>query len=209
MRWLLGAVSLALALTGCTLSDLAPGSQDVERGSEVAAPGVDVGAWNVGVSVEPSRVQGLAVSAGPVRPAAHKAAVSHEWIEHDLVLENVGRRRLRLDGAHSPKAFIGPIGHRRRLLASAGVCFYTRAGPGSGFVPGCLAVIDETDLKPGASETVTITLASGIRGMEPLVAGTYAFDFRFRMGPAARPPGTDKEVLLRITYEIQRTGASL
>lgn len=209
MRWLLGAVSLTLALAGCTLSDLAPGSQEVERGVEPRAPGADVGGWNIRVSVEPSRVSQLVATVGSARAAPRNdmgGFVARGWVTHDLALENVGRRILHLTGARSNVAFIGPAGHRRRLLATGPICGYVPRQSGPGLTTACLAVLDATDLKPGASQVIPIALTKGLRGMEPLVAGTYVFGVRFRLRAPAS--GDANVVAFEIVYEIQRTGTN-
>lgn len=204
MRWILVATGLGVVLAGCTLSELAPNARGVgSRSSGEGMPSADIGGWSVRVSAEPTSIRSLAVSVGPAR--AVRETGSHPWIQHDLVFENLGRRTVQLTGTRSPAAFIGPAGHRRRLLASSGLCGYAPEGRGSRFTLACLAMLDVTDLKPGAPQTGAITLFKGLRGMEPLIAGTYVFDFRFRIGRPAQPVGSGRRFALKIVYEIQPT----
>jgi hypothetical protein len=195
MRSLLGAAALAIALSGCTLSVLNPA---VNR----ATPAVTVGEWTIQVSVQPTRVRQLTVSVGPARGAPRNEA--HPWIQHGLVLENVGHRPLLLMGVRSPAAFIGPAGHRRRLLATAGLCGYVPEGSSSKLEIACRLVLDVTDLKPGAKHRGTVTLFKELRGMEPLVDGTFTFDFRFRIGRPSRPEAKGRAVALKLVYEFTR-----
>ena len=51
-----------------------------------------------------------------------------------------------------------------------------------------------------------MTLFHGLPGMEPLAPGTYVFErpIRFHAGEDVPGPGTGRDAVLRIRYEIRR-----
>jgi hypothetical protein len=194
VRYALGAVAIGLTLAGCTLSGLW-GSSATDAGA-----GAVVGRWTVQSSVAPTRLGGLAVSVRPPRPPRRPG--SRAFLVHDLVFENVGRRPLLLTGTRSIAAFIGPAGHRRRLLANGELCGWVPQQPGFRLEVACLAMLDVTTLKPGGSHAVTISLIKGLRGMEPFVPGRYELRFRVGIGRPSTPAGQPRDARLTISYEI-------
>jgi hypothetical protein len=121
------------------------------------------------------------------------------------VFENRGDRLVRFADTRT-SAFIGPLGHRRRLLAADEGCgygFQTPTSPIEARV--CLLDLDAFAVKPHASVSRTVTLFKGLRGMEPLTAGTYVFErlIRFRVGHRIPDEGTGRTAVLRLVYEVE------
>ena len=155
----------------------------------------------------PSVVGPITVSVGPVQRSPKNDA--RPWIQHELVFDNRGGRRLQFADLRT-STFIGPNGHRRRLLAADETCGYAFATPKSPIEVGaCLALIRTFEVKPHGSASQTITLFKGLRGMERLAPGTYVFEkpIRFRPGRDMPPSGTGRTAVLKIIYEIDRAAA--
>ena len=160
--------------------------------------------WGVTVRVEPEVVSPIAVSVGPVHVARPNGA--HPWIEHEVVFENKGNRAVRFDDTRTSR-FIGPSGHRRRLLAGDEGCGYSPQTRQSRLEAGvCRLYLDAFELKPYGSESRKVTLFAGLRGMERLAAGKYVFRklLRFAVGHNIPAEGTGRTAVLRLTYNVRR-----
>ena len=198
-RLLISAALVAgvTAVAGCASLQLGSSSESGD-----AYPAKRLGGWIVRLSSRTNAIPGLVVRVGPVRAtgAAHPGA----WAAHRVVFENVGRRTLELRGTRSAAAMLGPPGHRTRLFATAGLCGFDYLGRGSRFTTVCLLMLDLTTLRPGASQSVTVRLTQGGRGMEPLVAGRYVLDLPFRVARSPNPSAPQRKATVRIAYEVTR-----
>jgi hypothetical protein len=204
MRGIAAVLTVCMSVAGCTSwSDLRQaGSGEGLEGLPALTPGALDGP-TVKVSVERSNLWPIVVSVRPARPAPRNDA--RPWVQHELVFENTGDRAVRFADTRT-SAFIGPSGHRRRLLAADEGCGYgleTRTSPIEARV--CLLYLDAFEVKPHASVSRTATLFKGLRGMEPLTAGTYIFErvIRFRVGHEIPDEGTGRTAVLRLVYEIE------
>ncbi len=196
-------LALVGALAGCTFlqrGETGLGGGAAERASEAGTTSVD--GWTITVSVESRGLPPLEVSAGPPSRAARNDA--RPWIEHELAFRNAGRRRVRvMDGRTS--AFVGRQGERRLLAADEG-CGYAPETRRSPLEPGvCLLYLDTVTLAPHASFSRSLTLFQGLRGMQPLVPGTYVFEkpVRFRVA-GERAGGGRHSGTLTLVYELRR-----
>ena len=200
------ALVLCGALAGCG-SEPASEPGTLAEGSApalTASPAGAIGGWRVAVSVEPAVVGPIAVSVRPIRPAPTTDA--RPWAQHALVLENTGGRPIQFADTDT-SAFIGPAGHRRRLLAADETCGYGFKTPTSPIEAGaCLLVLNAFEVEPHSSRSQTITLFQGLRGMEQLVPGSYVFEkqIRFRRGRRTPPQDSGRTGVLRVVYEIER-----
>lgn len=204
------ALMVCVALAGCGSEPASePGTVAEGSGPAVTAtPAGTIGGWRVAVSVEPTVVGPIAVSVRPIRPAPTTDA--RPWAQHELVLENTGGRPIQFADTDT-SAFIGPAGHRRRLLAADKTCGYGYETPTSPIEAGvCLLMLNAFAVEPHSSRSQTITLFQGLRGMERLVPGSYVFEKQIRFWPGRRtpPPGSGRTVLLRVVYEIERLRGS-
>jgi hypothetical protein len=208
MRGIAAALVVCIAVAGCTSwPDLrqAGSDEDLEERLPAPPPGA-IDGLIVKVSVEPSNLWPIVVSVGPARSAPRNDA--RPWVQHELVFENTGDRPVRFADTRT-SAFIGPSGHRRRLLAADEGCGYgweTRTSRIEARV--CLLYLDEFEVRPHASVSRTVTLFKELRGMEPLTAGTYIFEraIRFRVGHEIPDEGTGRTAVLRLVYEIEAAG---
>jgi hypothetical protein len=175
------------------LALLAPVSASAElaRGSRSAGDG-----WIVQVSVEPTDLGPISVSVGRIRPAPPG---SQAWLQHDLVFENTGDRRVTFADTRTA-ALLGPS-RNPVLLAGDNGCGYSRVKP---LVGACLLNLDFPSVKPRRSVMRTVTLWKGLPGMKSLTPGTYVFrkSVRFRLGREIPPPGTGRAFTLRIVYRV-------
>ena len=176
MRRALAVVTLAaLAAAPAALAEPAAGTRSAGDG------------WIVHVSVEPPGLGPIVASVGRMRPAAENDA--HAWLQHDLVLENIGERPVRLADTRKA-ALLGPPG-RPLLLAAHEGCGYA-VQP---LAPVCLLYLRLLTVEPRGSVASTITLFKGLRGMKPLTPGTYVFrtTIRFQAG---------REFPFRLVYRL-------
>jgi hypothetical protein len=206
VRRIAAVLAVSAALAGCASeSELSQSRLDDDPGETPRpAPVAAIPGWTIQVSVEPSIVGPIVVSAGPIGLAPRNEA--RPWVQHELVFENRGDRRLQFADTATSR-FIGPARHRRRLLAADEICGYTFDTPRSPIRAGaCLAILRTFAVKPGRSLSQTVTLFKGLPGMERLVPGTYVFKrlIRFRPGRETPPPGSGHAAVLRIVYEIER-----
>lgn len=199
-------LAVCAALAGCgSGSEGRQGSlaEDSDRMLQLPPAGA-IDGWTIRVSVEPSIVAPIVVSVRPARPATRNDA--RPWVRHELVFENRGDRPIQFADTET-SAFIGPSGHRRRLLAADESCGYGYETPKSPIEARvCLALINAFAVKPHASVSRTLTLFKGLRGMERLAPGTYAYKrlIRFRLGREIPPPGTGRTAVLKVVYEVER-----
>jgi hypothetical protein len=151
--------------------------------------------WAVHVSVEPSDLGRIVVSAGARRV---RAGSSRVWLEHDLVFENTGDRTVTFADTRTA-AVLGPRG-RPMLIGSDEGCGYWRLHPFRGV---CLAYLDFITVRPHRSVSRRITLWRA-RGMKPLRAGTFVFrkPMRFRVGRSVPEMGTGRTVTIELVYRI-------
>lgn len=163
-----------------------------------------VGAWTVRVSVEPAVVGPVRVSLRDLRRAPANDA--RPWIELELVFENRRRRPITfVDTRRS--AIVGPRGRRALLAADVG-CGYGFATPRGPIEAGaCAAYLDILTLKAHGSESRTVTLFKGLRGLDRLEPGTYVFakPIRFQPGHELPEDGEGRAAVLRLVYELERT----
>jgi hypothetical protein len=205
MRGIAVALTLCIAVSGCTWwpeMRQAGSGEDLEEKLPAPRPGA-IDEPTVKVSVEPSNLWPIVVSVGPARAAPRNDA--RPWVQHELVFENTGARPVQFADTRT-SAFIGPSGHRRRLLAADEGCGYGAETRTSRIEAGvCLLYLDAFAVKPHASITRTVTLFKELRGMEPLTAGTYIFKrvIRFRVGHETPDEGTGRTAVLRLVYEIE------
>jgi hypothetical protein len=198
---LVGTLCACAALAACTPEGVRDGRQRAE--AEAADR------WAVTVSVEPEHSGPIAVSVGAMRRTPpndarrrlrRHAGRGRQWLLHEIVFENTGGRQVRFADTRTAK-FIGPSGHRRRLVAADEGCGYGPAtDPRLEFV--CLLYLDAPVVKPGASVSRMVTLVKGLRGMEPLTEGRYVFRkvIRFRTGRT----GNEHTAVLRLVYDVAR-----
>lgn len=186
MRRALAVVTMAaLAAAPAALAEPAIGSRSAGDG------------WVVEVPVEPSDMGPIAVFVGRVRPAGE--GDGGPWLQHDIVFENHGDRRVTFADTRTARLLGAP--GRPVLLVSDNACGYHRVEP---LVGSCLLYLDFPTVKPGRSITRTITLWKGLRGMKPLTPGTYVFrkPVRFKVGREVPAKGAGRTFRLRVVYRV-------
>ena len=185
-------------LSACALSsEQAPGALDRGDGRPAPVRPDALKGWRVSVSVEPTRLGPLVVSVGPVRPAAGNAAGA--WVQHEVLFTNRGDRPLQF----ADIGFTGLLPPRRPvLIAGDQRCGPTPSRP---LTFTCRLYIDAPVIAPHSSESRTITLYKGLRGLRPPASGTYVLrtPIRFKIGREIPGKGEGRRAVLRITYEIE------
>jgi hypothetical protein len=200
----LAGIFLILFVAGCGSgsdqdADSAGKAVDEARTTPEA---LTLGRWRVRVTVRPSRLGPIAFAAKNLAPT--KRTNSHPWIEHDLVFRNTGDRPVTFDDTRS-STFIGKAGHARLLAADEG-CGYALNYPGAPATAGsCAAYLDLLTVKPHTSAKRSVTVFEGLRGMDPLVAGTYVFrrPVRFQFGGQLPSDGEGRSGVVRLVYEVE------
>jgi hypothetical protein len=200
-RSVAAGIIAALAVSGCGgTSDLgmlaAARSRMAPRRAGSTEP-MRVGRWAVAVSLSRSRIGPLAITTTPVRRAPDTS--SRPWIQHDVRISNVGRRRVHLGDTRRSAYLRGS--HDRALLGADEGCGYGRASVSDPIEVGvCASYLDAPTLGPGQSIKRTVTLFKGLEGMEPLGRGTYVFprSIRFEMENSRR--WTRR---LEVLYEVE------
>ena len=183
---------LVLALAALTLVASPSASAELAAGSHSAGDG-----WTVQVSVEPSDLGPIVVSVARVRPVQERG--SHAWLQHELLFENTGDRRITFADTRTA-AVLGPPG-RPMLVASDSGCGYYRVKPLRG---ACPMYLDFPSVKPHDSISRTVTLWKGLRGMTPLATGTYVFRklLRFQAGREVPEEGAGRAVTIELVYRV-------
>jgi hypothetical protein len=182
------ALAACLALGGCA-SNL--GSTDVVQQGAVHD------GWTVEVSFESSDLGPITVSVGPIRRVGPND--SRAWVQHDLVFANTGDRPVTFADSRTGARL--PRGHARLLAADHG-CGYALHEGRIEFA--CLMYLDIPTVGPYSALTRTVTLWKGLRGMEPLRAGTYVFRKTLRFKAGHNPPaeGAGRTATLRLVYRV-------
>ena len=173
----------------------ASASAEIAIGSRSAAEG-----WLVTVSAKAVRLGPVEVAARPVRPAE---GWGHVWLEHDLVLTNMGNREVSLADTWTA-AVLGPRRRPMLLADASGLCGYRAVRP---LRAACILPLIFVDVKPGRSVTRTVTLWRGIRRMKPLRPGTYVFPqpLRFRLGKYPPAEGEGRTGAVELVYRVEAT----
>jgi hypothetical protein len=177
-------------------SDRATAALGFEKGA--ARPDVlTVGRWRVHAIVRPRKVGPIALSVGNLR---HEDGPRTSWITHDFIFRNSAERPARFEDTRT-SALIGHRGHRGLLALD----------PGCGWVPAtrrrpiqagfCDAVLIRLMAAPHHGVRQSIALVKGLRGMDPLVAGTYVFHqkVRFHLGKGGPRLGSKN---VRLIYRV-------
>jgi hypothetical protein len=178
-------------------SEPALGALDLGEGTPATGRAVALEGWRVSVSVEPTRLGPLVVSVGLVRPAAANAAGA--WVQHEVLFANRGDRPVQF----ADIGFAGLLPQRRPvLIAGDQRCGPTPSRP---ITFACRLYIDALAIAPHSSESRTITLYKGLRGLRPAASGTYFLKtpIRFMIGREIPEEGTGLSAVLRIEYEIE------
>lgn len=157
---LVGSLSACAALAACTPEGVLDDRPRADVGT--------VGRWTVTVSVEPEHIGPVTISVDAIRRS--KPSEVRQWLEHDIVFANTSDRRVSFADTRTTQ-FIGPSGHRRKLLAADEGCGNEPAMRDSRLETGCLLYLDAFVVKQGASVSRTVGLFKGLREMEPLTAG--------------------------------------
>jgi hypothetical protein len=159
--------------------------------------------WNIAVSIRPSGVSPVVFSVEA--PRAAPRSDSHPWVQHQLVLENTGNRRVQFADTES-SAFIGAPGTRRLIAADEGCGYAIQSATAPVEAGVCRLSLDSFDIKPHATKSRKITLFKGLRGMKPLIPGRYTFKkaIRFRIGHRAPAAREGRRVVLQIVYRLTR-----
>jgi hypothetical protein len=196
-----GLLTVLLAACGSDADQDAEGLEE-PAAAVPAQEALTAGRWRIQVSVRPSRVGPIVVSAS--HPAQTKPTDSKPWIRHDLVFRNTGDRPVTFADTRSSD-FIGE-GGRARLLAADEGCGYSQDAPQAPAMAGaCAAYLDRLKVKPGASARRSIALWKGLPGMDPLLAGTYVFlrPVRFQLERSQPGEGDGSSVVLEVMYGIE------
>jgi hypothetical protein len=166
------------------------------------------GEWRMRVQVEPMRSGPIRLDVGPARhfsfvsPGHRPAGVGRDVVQHDLILRNVGPRRVRF-GDTRRSTFLGPQRTPPLLAADEG-CGYSKNGSAPVHPGACLAYLDAIMLGTGGSARRTISVQWGLPGMGPLTRGTYVFTKPMRFRVERRSGGGERQsVLVRLTYEVR------
>jgi hypothetical protein len=175
------------------LSVPAPASAGLAIGSRSAVDG-----WIVTVSVKTRGLGPVGVSSGPLRPAT---GWGRQWLEHDLVLTNIGQRDVTFADTWRP----GVLGRRSRpmLIAVADWrCGYRAVRPLRAF---CVLPLDFVYLRTGRSETRVTTLWKGVRRTAPLEPGTYVLrqPVRYRFGRGVPAEGEGRTGVIKLVYRVE------
>jgi hypothetical protein len=189
---LLGTLVLLVGCSGRSALDASP----PERPSSAKA----FDGWHVKVSVRPSIVPPLVLSVRAPRAGPHTRA--RAW-QHELVIDNTGRRPLRFADTRS-SAFISPPGTRRLIASDEGCGYVPQTTVWPLEVGACLTYLDAFVIKPRARVSRTIALIKGLHGMKPLTPGTYTFErvIRFRVGQEIPDEGEGRSVVVRLDYRL-------
>ena len=197
-----GAV-LAIALIALPLAGAGqePDSSVKSVGRAQTKPRVlTIGRWRIRATVKPSRI-------GPINFAARNLSRErgrNSWVSHDLVFRNTGDRRAIFADTRT-SAFIGP-GHHKRLLAADPGCGWSPAHRGRPIQAGvCLAYRQRLVAEPHSRTRQSISLFKGLRGMDRLRAGNYAFPqrVRFRLRSAAKAGAETHQGVVRVVYRVR------
>jgi hypothetical protein len=155
--------------------------------------------WLVDVADDYSPAGGpLVIEVGRIRDVPENDA--HPWIQHTVVLRNIGDVPLHFDDTRMGK-LLGRPGPE--LFAGDEGCGYADPGAGRPLEWGvCLGYLDAFTILPYGIERRTVTLWKDLRSLEPLHPGRYVFDkvYRFRIGDS----GGQREVEVSLTYRIRR-----
>jgi hypothetical protein len=195
---------VTLFIVGCgsgSGQDADKSGKAVDEGRAVAEA-LTVGHWRVQVTVRPSRLGPIAFAAKNLARA--KRTDSHPWVQHDLVFRNTGDQPVTLDDTRS-STFIGEAGHDRLLAADEG-CGYSLNYPGAPATAGaCFADLRVATVKPHTSAKQSVTLFKGLRGMDPLVAGTYVFRHPVGLQFGVRPPSDEegRSGVAKLVYQVE------
>jgi hypothetical protein len=170
-----------------------------DRGTVPTAGGagtVEVGRWTIRVFLSRSRMGPLALRTSSVRRAPDTS--SEPWIQHEVRVTNVGRRRVRLGDTRRSAYLRGPV--ERALLGADEGCGYGRASGSDQIDVGlCAAYLDAPTLRVGERIKRTVTLFKGLKGMKQLRAGTYVFQKKVRYN-VGTPEGRTGH--LKVVYKI-------
>jgi hypothetical protein len=161
-----------------------------------AAGAVDAGRWTIQVSLGRSRIEPLVLRTTAVVRAPQ--ASSRPWIEHGIVVRNVGRKSVSLNDTRGSAYLSGPV--QQALLGADEGCGYGRSAGDDGIdVGACAAYLDAPELGAGESIERTVTLFKGLPEMKRLRAGTYAFRKVISYEVGQRDP---RRRYLRVVYDI-------
>jgi hypothetical protein len=206
MRLRATAAVAFLLLVGCQAADP---RTDPQRGSgareerteaagEIPAP---FDGWTVRISLQPDTAGPIVLEARRLRAAPESSA--RPWLQHDLVFHNRGNRPVTFKDTRT-SLFVRRDG-RPVLLVSDQGCGYERLA--KRVRPGvCLLYLDAFTVRPGSTARRDVTLFKGLRGMDPLTAGTYVWNkvIKFRVGQADAPVRTHT---IHLTYEVSTPAA--
>jgi hypothetical protein len=141
-RALVASVAVAIGLTACGRPDVGRVRVPVDRAAVSGAPAtgpVDVGRWRIEVSLGRSRTGPLVLRTTTVARAPETS--SHPWIQHEVIMRNVGRRSVSLGDTRGSAYVSGPV--RRALLGADEGCGYGRsAGSEDIDVGACASYLD-------------------------------------------------------------------
>ncbi|MGH2963958.1 MAG: hypothetical protein ACRDMH_01070 [Solirubrobacterales bacterium] len=192
-----GALAVWVAIGGLDNgSDRAAAATHSETGA--ARPDVlTVGRWRIHAIVRPRTVGPIALSVGNL---AHEDRPRSAWLTHDFIFRNSAERPARFEDTRT-SALIGHPGHRGLLALDPGCGWIpaTRRHPiQAGF---CDAVLIRLTAEPHHGVRQSIALEKGLRGMDPLVAGTYVFHqkVRFHLGSGGPRRGSKN---VRLIYRV-------
>jgi hypothetical protein len=203
MRLVTLVALISLVLTGCQPSSPPTEPQrgagaDQERAGQ---PARSFDGWTIRISLQPDTVGPIALDVGPIRPAQENAA--RPWIQHEIEFHNRGARPVRFRDTRVSLFLAGTA--RRVLLAADEGCGYEKPRNKPVRAGACLLYLDAFAVRPGATVRRTITLFRDLRGMEPLLTGTYVWDkvIQFHVGKADAAVRT---ATIRLTYELSPAG---
>ena len=201
LRVLAPFVALALA-AGCTTDDGEPKArspvpaspsprEQVKTTAAIAAEG-----YSITARVEPRSIGPLRLSVRNLRKAKRNDA--RPWLDHDLVLRNVGDKKLHFGDTRTSR-YLEP---GKRLLGADEGCGYGKARGKPIDVGACASYLELLDIAPGESKTKEITLFKELRGMQEMKLGVYEFHkkLKFGVGKGRRSPHS-----ITIVYEVALT----
>jgi hypothetical protein len=180
------AALFALAVAPSALGEVAAGTRSAGDG------------WTVHVSVRPSDLGPIVVSAGRVRRVLESG--SPAWLQHELVFENRSDRRITFADTWTADV-LGRSGRPMLVASSDWRCGYYRVKP---LRAACRLPLDFPIIRARGRLSRTVTLWKGLPGTAPLAAGTYFFrtPLRFQFGREVPEEGAGRSVTIRLVYRV-------
>jgi hypothetical protein len=158
--------------------------------------------WSIEVTLASPGTGPITVATRGLRPAKVQVD-SRPWMQHELVFRNTGDEPVTFADTRSAKL----LGDPPRLVAGDEGCGWASVTPESGVTGACLMYLDPFTVRPHTTVTRTVTLYKELRGMKPLLPGTYVFrrPIRFRNGTAMPEQGEGTSVVLKLRYVVSRS----